>query len=121
MFGGAGFVDACTVSGLSVSGVGVMDITAAKDEDGGGGHETWGINSRGVCVEDVGQRRVESGWQGKENRGGGKRGRWSGGEGEQAKQRGGDPKSVVMPVECSWDHVICNVPKNDLLSLLHQN
>lgn len=34
--------------------------------------------------------------------------------------KGGDPKSVVMPVECSWDHVIRNVPKNDLLSLLHQ-
>jgi len=59
------FVDACTVSRLRVSGVGVMNIPSAKDEDGGGGHETWGINLRGVCVEDVGQRRVESGWQGK--------------------------------------------------------
>ena len=47
MFGGADFVDACTVSGLGVSGVGVMDITAAKDEDGSGGHGTWGINLRG--------------------------------------------------------------------------
>jgi len=61
VFGGTDFVDACTVSGLGVSGV--MDITAAKDEDGSGGHETWGINLRGVCVENVGQRRVESGWQ----------------------------------------------------------
>ena len=40
MFGEAVFVDACTVSGLGVSGVGVMDIPAAKDEDGGDGHET---------------------------------------------------------------------------------
>jgi len=56
-------VDACTVSGLGVSGVGVMDITTAKDEDGSGGHGTWGINLRGVCVENVGQRRVESGWR----------------------------------------------------------
>lgn len=31
--------------------------------------------------------------------------------------KGGDPKSVVMPVECSWDHVIRNVPKNDLCYL----
>jgi hypothetical protein len=58
--GGAAFVDACTVSGLGVSGVGVMDVTAAKDEDGGGGH-AWGINLRGVCVGDVGQRRVGAG------------------------------------------------------------
>ena len=62
MFGGADFMYACAVSGLGVSGVGVMDITAAKDEDGSGGHETRGINLRGVCVENVGQRRVESGW-----------------------------------------------------------
>ena len=94
MLGETSFVDARTVSGLGVSGVGVMDITAAKDEDGGGGHETWGINSRGVCVENVGQRRVESGWEEKENRGGGKRGRWSGGEGEQAKQRGEIPNRL---------------------------
>lgn len=94
MLGETTFVDARTVSGLGVSGVGVMDITAAKDEDGGGGHETWGINSRGVCVENVGQRRVESGWEEKENRGGGKRGRWSGGEGEQAKQRGEIPNRL---------------------------
>lgn len=50
----------CTVSGLNDSGVGVTDIPAAKDEDSGGGHETWVINLRGVCVEKVGQRRVES-------------------------------------------------------------
>ena len=42
---------------------------------------------------------LRAGGRKRENRGGGKRGRWSGGEGEQAKQRGGDPKSVVMPVE----------------------
>jgi len=54
------FVGACTVSGLSVR---VMDILGAKDEDGSGGHETWGINLRGVCVENVGQRRVGDGWQ----------------------------------------------------------
>jgi hypothetical protein len=59
----ATFVGACTVSGLSVNGVGVMDILGAKDEDGGGGHETRGINLRGVCVENVGQRRVEGSWQ----------------------------------------------------------
>ena len=54
----AAFVDAGTVSGLGVSGIGVLDVPAAKDEDSGGGHETWGINLRGVCVENVGQRRV---------------------------------------------------------------
>ena len=43
----AAFLYACTISGLGVSGVGVMVIPAAKDEDGGGGHETRGINSRG--------------------------------------------------------------------------
>ena len=59
----AAFVGACTVSGLGVNGVGVVDILGAKDEDGGGGHETWVINSRGVCIVDVGQRRVEDGWQ----------------------------------------------------------
>ena len=48
----------CTVSGLSDSGVGVMDIPAAKDESGGG-HETGDINLRGVCIEDVDQRRVK--------------------------------------------------------------
>ena len=63
MFREAAFVDGCTVSRLSVSGVGVMGIPAAKDEDGGGGHETWGINLRGVCVENVGQRRVGGSWQ----------------------------------------------------------
>ena len=63
MFWRTDFVDACAASGVGVSGVGVMDITAAKDEEGSGGHETWGINLRGVCVENVGQRRVESGWQ----------------------------------------------------------
>jgi hypothetical protein len=36
-----------------------MNITAAKDENSGGGHETWDINLRGVCVEEVGQRRVK--------------------------------------------------------------
>jgi hypothetical protein len=92
--GGAAFVDACTVSGLGVSGVGVMDVTAAKDEDGGGGH-AWGINLRGVCVGDVGQRRVEGGWQERGSSGGGERGRWSGGEeGEQAKQRGKIPNRL---------------------------
>lgn len=40
MFGKTAFVDTCTMNGLSVSGVGVMDILGAKDEDGGGGHET---------------------------------------------------------------------------------
>ena len=60
MFCEAGFVRACTVSGLNDSRVGVMGIPSAKDEDGGDGHETWDINLRGVCVEDVGQRRVES-------------------------------------------------------------
>lgn len=54
----AAFVDACTVSGVGVSGIGVLDIPGAKDEGGGGGHETGGINLRGVCVENVGQRRV---------------------------------------------------------------
>ena len=65
-----GFVCACAVSGLSDSGVGVMDIPGAKDENGGGGHETRDINLRGVCVEEVGRRRVESDLRGKgENRG----------------------------------------------------
>ena len=63
VLGGTAFVDACTVSGLGVSGVGAMDITAAKDEDSGGGHETWGINLRGGIVENVGQRMVGSGRQ----------------------------------------------------------
>ena len=36
----AALLDACTGSGLGVSGVGVIDIPGAKDEDGGGGHET---------------------------------------------------------------------------------
>ena len=63
MCGGADFVDARTVSELGVSRVGVMDITAAKDEDGSGGHGMWGINLRGVCVGNVGQRRVWGGWQ----------------------------------------------------------
>lgn len=75
MFSEACFMCTCTVSGLSDGGVGVMDIPAAKDEDGGGGHETWVINSRGVCIVDVGQRRVESDLrEKKENGGGGKRG-----------------------------------------------
>lgn len=60
MFCEVGFVRACTVSGLNDSGIWVMGIPGAKDEDGGGGHETWDINLRGVCVEDVGQRRVEN-------------------------------------------------------------
>jgi hypothetical protein len=61
VFREAGFVCACTVSGLGDSGVGVMGIPAAKDEDGGGCHETWGINLTRVCIENVGQRRGESG------------------------------------------------------------
>ena len=61
MLGETAFVDVCTVGGLSVSGVGVMGVPASKDEDSGSGHEMRGINSRGVCVEEVGQRRVESG------------------------------------------------------------
>jgi hypothetical protein len=62
VFGETTLVDASAVSRLRVSGVGVMNIPGAKDEDSGGGHETWGINLRGVCVEDVGQRRFGSGW-----------------------------------------------------------
>ena len=61
MFGETAFVDAWTVGGLCVSGVGVMGIPASKDEDSGSGHERRGINLRGVCIEEVGQRRVESG------------------------------------------------------------
>ena len=85
-----------TVNGLSDSGVGVMDITAAKDENSGGGHETWDINLRGVCVKKVGQRRVKSDRQGKgEKRGRGERGGWSGREGgEQLKQRGKIPNRL---------------------------
>ena len=61
VFGETAFVDVCTVDGLGVSGVGVMGIPASKDEDSGSGHEMRGINSRGVCIEEVGQRRVGSG------------------------------------------------------------
>jgi hypothetical protein len=59
VFKEVGFVRACGVSGLSDSGVGVLDIPGAEDEDGGGGHGTRDINLKGVCVEEVGQRRVE--------------------------------------------------------------
>lgn len=115
-FGEAAFVDACTVSRLSVNGIGLMDIPGAKDEDGGGCHETWGINLRGVCVENVGQRRVGRGWRERRIE---VDGREEDGveEKENRPSKGGDPKSVVMPVECSWDHVIRNVPKNDLCYL----
>lgn len=73
-----------------------MGIPGAKDEDGGDGHETWDINLRGVCVEGVGQGRVENDlWEKGENGGGGKRGGWSGGEGgEQVKQRGKIPNRL---------------------------
>ena len=37
-----------TVSGMGDSGVVAMDIPGAKDEEGGGGHETCDINLRGV-------------------------------------------------------------------------
>ena len=41
---------------------------------------------------------------------------------ENRPSKGGRSQIGCDPqLKCSWDHVIRNVPKNDLLSLLHQN